>query len=78
MRYNKRAQAFIEYAFLIGVISAALVAMLTYMNHSMNARLKQVQVEMNERVRGKEVFVGVEGSPRGRVPIEVEERQRNN
>jgi len=56
---NSKAQSFLEYAFLITVISAALTAMYTYMNRAMNARLKQAQVELNERYRGTERFVDV-------------------
>ena len=58
MKKTKRyAQSFLEYAFLLTVISSALIAMYTYMNRSMNAKLKQVQVELNERYRGTEQFV---------------------
>jgi len=48
---RKRAQSFLEYAFLITVISMALLAMYVYINRAMNARLKQVQLELNERLR---------------------------
>jgi len=56
---NSKAQSFLEYAFLITVISAALTAMYTYINRAMNARLKQAQVELNERYRGTERFADV-------------------
>lgn len=49
--YNKRAQNFLEYAMLIMVISAALIAMHQYIQRSVNARLKQVQQELNESKR---------------------------
>jgi len=49
--YNKRAQNFLEYRMLIMVISAALIAMYQYMQRSVNARLKQVQEELNESKR---------------------------
>ena len=49
--YSKRAQSFLEYTMLIIVISAALIAMQAYMQRSINARLKQVQVELNESRR---------------------------
>ncbi len=48
---NKRAQSFLEYTMLIIVISAALIAMQQYIQRSINARLKQVQQEMNESKR---------------------------
>ena len=59
MRLLRKSQSFLEYAFLIGVISAALMAMYTYINRAMNARLKQAQVELNERTRGTETFINV-------------------
>lgn len=49
--YNKRAQNFLEYTMLILVISAALIAMHQYIQRSINARLKQVQTELNESKR---------------------------
>lgn len=49
--YNKRAQSFIEYATLIAIISTALIAMYPYMRRAVNARLKQVQQELNETKR---------------------------
>ena len=49
--YNKRAQNFLEYVLLITIISAALIAMQQYMQRSINARLKQVQEEINESKR---------------------------
>ncbi len=49
--YNKRAQNFLEYTMLIMVIAAALLAMRQYMQRSINARLKQVQEELNESKR---------------------------
>lgn len=36
---------------LVMVISAALVAMYQYMQRSVNARLKQIQTELNESKR---------------------------
>lgn len=49
--YHKRAQSFLEYTMLILVISAALIAMQQYMQRSINARLKQVQQELDESRR---------------------------
>jgi hypothetical protein len=43
----RRGQSFIEYTMLIIIVSAALVAMTTYIMRSMNARLKQEQGELN-------------------------------
>jgi ABC-type Fe3+ transport system permease subunit len=48
---NKKAQSFLEYVTLILVVSGALVAMYTYMQRSVNARLKQIQVELDETRR---------------------------
>lgn len=49
--FNKRAQSMIEYTVLIAVIAAALLAMHQYINRAMNARLKQVQQELDESKR---------------------------
>ncbi|MEK6727837.1 MAG: hypothetical protein AABY28_04090 [Candidatus Omnitrophota bacterium] len=49
--YNKKAQSFLEYVMLTLVITTALVAMYPYMRRSINARLKQIQVELNESKR---------------------------
>jgi Flp pilus assembly pilin Flp len=49
--YNKRAQNFLEYTMLIMVIAAALIAMQLYMQRSVNARLRQVQTELDESRR---------------------------
>lgn len=48
---KRRAQSLLEYAMLIGIISMALIAMFTYMQRSVNARLKQIQVELDESKR---------------------------
>ena len=48
---NRRAQSFLEYVTLIFVITAALVAMYPYIQRAINARLKQVQVELDESRR---------------------------
>ncbi len=48
---NKRAQSFLEYAMLIVVISAALIAMHRYIQRAVNARLKLIQLELNESKR---------------------------
>jgi len=47
MRINARGQNFLEYSMLIIIVAAALMAMFTYINRSANARLRQVQEELN-------------------------------
>ena len=49
--YDRRAQSFLEYTMLIAVISLALVAMSLYIQRSINARLRQVQSEIDESKR---------------------------
>lgn len=49
--FSGRAQSFLEYAMLIIIVSAALIAMQQYIQRSINARLKQVQLELNESKR---------------------------
>lgn len=51
MGIKRTAQSILEYTMLIVVVSAALIAMQKYINRSVNARLKQIQVELNERLR---------------------------
>ncbi|MFH0763268.1 MAG: hypothetical protein V1925_05215 [Candidatus Omnitrophota bacterium] len=48
---NRRAQNFLEYTMLVVVIALAVIAMQQYIQRSMNARLKQVQVELDESKR---------------------------
>lgn len=48
---NKRAQSFLEYTITVMVIAAALIAMHEYMQRSINARLKNVQTELEETRR---------------------------
>jgi Flp pilus assembly pilin Flp len=43
----KNGQSFLEYAILIMIVSAAIIAMTAYLMRSTNARLKQVQGELN-------------------------------
>ena len=45
---RKKAQTFLEYALLTIVIATALMAMYPYMHRAVNARLKHVQVELDE------------------------------
>jgi Flp pilus assembly pilin Flp len=43
----RSGQGFVEYAMLIIVVSAAIIAMTMYLMRSVNARLKQTQDELN-------------------------------
>lgn len=47
MNIKIKGQNFLEYSMLIIIVAAALMAMFTYINRSANARLKQVQDELN-------------------------------
>ena len=47
---KRRAQSIIEYAILLTVVSAAFIAMYTYLQRNVQARLKQVESEINEPV----------------------------
>lgn len=49
--FNRKAQSFLEFVMLILVVSAALIAMRQYIQRSINARLKQIHVELNESKR---------------------------
>ena len=49
--YNKKAQSFLEYSMLVIILATALIAMTRYMQRSVNARLRQVQVELDESRR---------------------------
>lgn len=49
--HNRRAQTMLEYAMLIILIAVAVVAMQQYIMRSVNARLKQTQVELDESKR---------------------------
>jgi len=44
---NKKAQSIIEYVLLFMIVAAAVTATYKYVYRSMNARLKQVQDELN-------------------------------
>ncbi len=46
---NRKAQSIIEYVLLFTIISAAILLTNKYISRSMNARLKQVQEELNYR-----------------------------
>jgi Flp pilus assembly pilin Flp len=45
---KEKAQSFLEYALVLVVITAALLAMYPYMRRAVNARLKHIQVELDE------------------------------
>ncbi|MBU1998964.1 MAG: hypothetical protein ABIG46_00700 [Candidatus Omnitrophota bacterium] len=51
IRFRKKAQSVFEYTVLAIVVSTALVAMSKYIQRSMNARLKLIQLELNEGKR---------------------------
>jgi Flp pilus assembly pilin Flp len=46
-----KSQSMLEYAILISVVSAALLAMNVYVQRSLNARLKVVEEELNDSIR---------------------------
>jgi len=48
---KRQAQSILEYALLFSIVSAALVAMSTYINRSLNAKLKVAQQELYESTR---------------------------
>ena len=48
---KSKCQSILEYATLIFVISAGLLAMQKYVRRALNARLIQVQEELNENTR---------------------------
>jgi len=48
---SRIAQSILEYTLLFAIISAALVAMNTYVRRAMNARLKTIQLELYETYR---------------------------
>ncbi len=48
---RKTAQSVLEYALLFSLVSAALLAMTTYIQRSMNAKLKVIQEELYESSR---------------------------
>ncbi len=48
MRFKiKEGQSFVEYAMLVIIVSAALIAMTVYIMRATNARLKQEQRELD-------------------------------
>jgi len=44
---NRKAQSIIEYAMIFMIVVAAVAITYKYVNRSMNARLKQMQEELN-------------------------------
>jgi Flp pilus assembly pilin Flp len=48
---KRKTQSILEYALLVMVIAAALMAMQKYVRRALNARLKQVQEELDESSR---------------------------
>ncbi|MDD5431574.1 MAG: hypothetical protein PHO70_01085 [Candidatus Omnitrophica bacterium] len=47
----RKAQSVLEYAMLIIIIVTALTAMSLYIQRAINARMKQVQAELDENKR---------------------------
>lgn len=47
---NKRAQSIVEYALLFGIVVAAFLAMQFYINNGVQAKLKQIEDEVNEPI----------------------------
>lgn len=47
---KSRAQSIVEYAVLLSVVSAAVLAMHTYIMRTVKARLEQIESEVNEPV----------------------------
>ncbi|MBF0486415.1 MAG: Flp family type IVb pilin [Candidatus Omnitrophica bacterium] len=45
---NKRAQAMIEYALVVAIVSAALVAMSTYVYRSVQSKQKDITAEYDK------------------------------
>lgn len=48
---HKKAQSFLEYTMLVIIVSLSILAMQVYIQRALNARLKQVQVELDESKR---------------------------
>ncbi|MBU1998954.1 MAG: hypothetical protein KKE64_05610 [Candidatus Omnitrophica bacterium] len=44
---HKRAQSIIEYVLLFVIVASAIIVTNKYISRSMNARLKQIQEELN-------------------------------
>ena len=47
----RKGQSILEYAMLLIIVSLAIMAMQQYISRSVNARLKQIQVELDESRR---------------------------
>lgn len=47
MKMNKRAQNLVEYTLLIMAVAAAFLAMNLYMRRAVNAKLRNIELEMN-------------------------------
>lgn len=50
-KFKKLGQSMLEYATIIAVVSAALLAMYKYVHWALNARLKEVHLSIHERFR---------------------------
>jgi Flp pilus assembly pilin Flp len=51
MKNTRSGQSVLEYALLFAIISGALLAMNTYVQRAMNARLKTIQLELIDSAR---------------------------
>jgi uncharacterized protein (UPF0333 family) len=51
LRHKKNGQSFLEYAILIMIVVAAVLAMYPYVRKAVGARLKNIQVELDEARR---------------------------
>ena len=45
---NERGAHAVEYAMLIGVVVAAMIAMQTYVRRAVQAHLKNIEIKLNE------------------------------
>jgi len=50
---KRKSQSIMEYAMLVGVVAAALAAIMFYVQSAMNTRLAQVREELHESLRGQ-------------------------
>lgn len=64
-KINPKAQSMLEYALLIITVAAAFMAMNVYVRRAVNARLHDIELEINPPI------VIQEESPENPLPIEV-------
>lgn len=51
IRKHKLAQSIVEYTMLLTAVAAAVIAMYMFLNRTVQARLKQIESEINEPVQ---------------------------